>query len=199
MTYNNYPGIYFGLRLIKQGTVMGKICGWLGGHQDNQLTVIDNMLAAAMGYADSPSFHCYSDQSALGIHNASTSPSLYESEELCTVIEGNPEWRDPTLAKLDEQKGAAHALADGFRRYGRQVLEHLFGEFGLCILKPNEDYALLAIDRIGIRPLAYTINNQVLVFGSQIGSILVHPSVTGKIDPRAYSISSKPSASKPMP
>ncbi len=163
---------------------MGKICGWLGRHQYNQPAVIENMLDAAIGYTDSPSFHCFSDQSAISVQNASTSPSLYESEELCAVIEGNPEWSDPSLAKLDEQKGAAHALAEGFRLYGKQVLEHLFGEFGLCILKPNEDYALLAIDRIGIRPLAYTINNQVLVFGSQIGSILAHPSVAGKIDPQ---------------
>ncbi len=163
---------------------MGIICGWLGGHQKNQSVTVSNMLAAATGYANSPSFHCFSDQSALSIREAHTSPSIYQSKDICTVIEGNHHWRNSTLAKLDREKGTSHALAEGFRRYGRQVLEQLYGEFGLCILKPDENYALLAIDRIGIRPLAYTIANQMLVFGSQIGSILAHPSITGSIDPQ---------------
>ncbi len=163
---------------------MGIICGWLGGSQQNKPVIADNMLDTATGYANYPSFHCFSDRSALGIRDTGTSQSLYESNELCIVIEGNPHWRDPNLAKLDSEYGSAHALAEGFRRYGRNVLERLYGEFGLCILKPDENYALLAIDRIGIRPLAYTFTTQELVFGSQIVSILVHPSVTSVIDPQ---------------
>ncbi len=163
---------------------MGIMCGWLGGHQDNQPLVVGEMLAAAAGYTNSPSATCFTGQSALGIRETNASPSIYQSNNLCTIIEGNPNWHNSTLAKIDRENGTSHALAEGFKRYGRRVLEQLYGEFGLCILKPDENYALLAIDRIGTRPLAYTINNQELVFGSQIGSILAHPSVTGRIDPQ---------------
>ena len=114
----------------------------------------------------------------------SHSPALYHSEDICAVIEGHPRWEDPFLAQLAKEENSSHALAEGFRRYGLKVLEKLHGDFALCIMKPAEDYVLLAIDRVGIRPLAYTLSNGSLVFASQISSILTHPSVTAEIDPQ---------------
>ena len=66
----------------------------------------------------------------------------------------------------------------------QKFLKSLHGDFALCIMKPAEAYVLLAIDRVGIRPLAYTLSNGSLIFASQIGSILSHPSVTAEIDPQ---------------
>ena len=51
-------------------------------------------------------------------------------------------------------------------------------------MKPAEGYVLLAIDRIGIRPLAYALSNESIVFGSQISSIRSHPSVSAEVAPQ---------------
>ena len=45
----------------------------------------------------------------------------------------------------------------------------------------------MARDRLGIRPLHYTLRNGRLIFGSEIKSILVHPDVPRRLDPVALS------------
>ncbi|HDZ77879.1 MAG TPA: asparagine synthase [Gammaproteobacteria bacterium] len=160
------------------------ICGWLGKNSESQAALIKKMLAAATGYADAPPIGYYSEHGVIGICNGQPSPELYSSEEICAVIEGHPRWEDPFLAQLAKEENSSHAVAEGFRRYGLKVLDKLHGDFALCIMKPAEGYVLLAIDRVGIHPLAYTLTNGVLVFGSQISSILLHPSVTAAIDPQ---------------
>ena len=163
---------------------MGMICGWLGKNSESQSASIDKMLAAATGYTAANPIGYTSDCGAIGICSLQPSPALYTSEEICAVIEGHPGWEDPFLAQLAKEENPSHALAEGFRRHGLKVLEMLHGDFALCIMKPAEAYVLLAIDRVGVRPLAYTQSNGSLVFASQIGSILSHPSVTAEIDPQ---------------
>ena len=163
---------------------MGIICGWLGKNSESQPTSIDKMFAAATGCTDASPVRYTTDLGAICIYDGQHSPPLYRSEDICTVIEGHPEFKDPFLAQLAKEENSSHALAEGFRRHGLKVLDKLHGDFALCIMKPAEGYALLAIDRVGIRPLAYTLSNGSLVFASQIGSILSHPSVTAEIDPQ---------------
>ena len=163
---------------------MGIICGWLGKNSVSQPASIDKMFAAATCYSCSSPVGYTTDLGAVCIYDGQSSPSLYCSEDIYAVIEGHPGWEDPFLAQLAREDNSAHALAEGFRRHGLKVLDKLHGDFALCIMKPAEGYALLAIDRVGIRPLAYTLSNGSLVFASQIGSILSHPYITGEIDPQ---------------
>ncbi len=161
---------------------MGVICGWLGEYPGDQPAIIDNMLSAATGCAEiEPSYNVVK-RAAAGVCDTHTSHSVYLSDKLCVAIEGHPYWTDANLTQLERSRGISYTIAEGFKQHGYKILERLYGDFALCILKPDDDYALLATDRVGIRPLAYTVNNGILLFGSHIASILSHPAVTTKID-----------------
>lgn len=118
-------------------------------------------------------------------HGLRSAPSIYQSAQLLAVVEGLPQWQDPELSALAKSRGDAEALAAGFLRYGRAVLDKITGPFACGLIEPDRQYALLAIDRIGIRPLAFYYQNGLLVFGSQLDQIVAHPGITATIDPQA--------------
>lgn len=139
------------------------------------------MLNRASGWSEKPSAIHTGDEGALAIRGNSTNQKLHHSDDVWAVIEGNPSWQDTQLGDIARNKGASHALAEGFRRHGKEVLQKIHGEFSLCVMQPANRYAMLAIDRIGIRPLAYTRTENHLVFGSQVTSLLVHPAVQSTV------------------
>ncbi len=163
---------------------MGLICGWLSNNNVNHQALIDQMLSAATGNYNSSPHVCTFGNGAMGIRGTTADSSIYYSEEIYAAIEGNPTWGDNFLSELAREKGSAYALAEGFRQNGLKVLDRLHGEFAICVIKPAENYAFLAVDRIGIRPLAYTTKGETFVFASQIDSIRSHPSITAEIDPQ---------------
>jgi len=118
-------------------------------------------------------------------HGVNVAPVVYQSSQLLVILEGTPQWQDFELADIAKNHGAAQALATGFLRYGRSVLDKIHGPFAFCLPEPDRRYALLAIDRVGIRPLAYYSRDGLLVFGSQLDQIIAHPGVKAALDPQA--------------
>lgn len=70
-----------------------------------------------------------------------------------------------------------------FEDLGPKCLERLNGQFAFAIWDTVHRRLFLARDRLGVRPLYYTIVNDLLIFGSEIKSILAHPAVPAEIDP----------------
>ncbi len=164
---------------------MGIICGWLGESLSDPSISIDTLLTAATGSDPNHTSSYSAGHVAVSVCHPNSSLIPFVSDELCAAIEGYPVWDDPTLARLGKEHHPSFALAEGFRLFGPKVLEKLHGEFALCILKPADNYALLAIDRVGIRPLAYSVVKGSLIFASQISSIVAHPAISPVIDPQA--------------
>lgn len=69
-----------------------------------------------------------------------------------------------------------------YERDGTSFLDQLNGMYGLAIWDADERRLLLARDRIGIKPLYYYQDDEKLVFGSEIKSILAYPGVTAELD-----------------
>ncbi len=109
-------------------------------------------------------------------------PSVYQSSSLLVIIEGDPYWSDDELKNIANKGDSSRALAVGFIKYGRLVLNKIHGPFSFCIMEPEQHYALLANDRQGIRPLAYYYQHGLLVFGSKLDNIISHPCVNKVID-----------------
>lgn len=70
-----------------------------------------------------------------------------------------------------------------YEEYGPDCLQHLNGQFAIAIWDSKARTLFLARDRVGIRPLFYTITNGALIFGSEIKAILADPRVQAEIDP----------------
>jgi asparagine synthase (glutamine-hydrolysing) len=72
-----------------------------------------------------------------------------------------------------------------YEDYGPDCLKYLNGQFALAIWDVNRRRLFLARDRLGIRPLFYTIHQGQLIFGSEIKTILAYPGVQAEIDPES--------------
>ena len=59
-----------------------------------------------------------------------------------------------------------------YELYGIDCLEFFNGMFAIAIYDKRESKLFLIRDRLGIKPMFYTINNKTLIFGSEIKSIL---------------------------
>jgi asparagine synthase (glutamine-hydrolysing) len=66
----------------------------------------------------------------------------------------------------------------GYQEWGEEILQKMLGMWGLAIWDNDKKELFCARDRIGIKPLYYTIQNGRFAFGSEIKSILQHPSIS---------------------
>ena len=69
-----------------------------------------------------------------------------------------------------------------YEEYGHDCLRFLNGQFAIAIWDVRERSLFLARDRMGIRPLFYTVKNGRLIFGSEIKAILAYPGVRAELD-----------------
>ena len=72
-----------------------------------------------------------------------------------------------------------------YEEEGPDCLSKLNGQFGLAIWDARKKELFLARDRLGIRPLYYTITNETLIFASEIKAIFMNENVRREIDPVA--------------
>ena len=69
-----------------------------------------------------------------------------------------------------------------YEEHGTDCVKHLRGMFAFAIWDSRNQRLFLARDRVGQKPLVYTIVNNSLIFGSEIKCILQDPSVRREVD-----------------
>ena len=74
-------------------------------------------------------------------------------------------------------------LLHAYEEYGPQCLDRLNGQFAFAVWNERDKSLFLARDRLGVRPLFYTLNQGDLVFGSEIKVILADRRVRAELDP----------------
>lgn len=89
---------------------------------------------------------------------------IYNHEALRTDLKN----RGHTFSTRTDTEVIVHL----YEEYGEDCVLHLRGMFGFAIHDMKKRKLFIARDRIGIKPLFYHFNGQVLVFGSEIKSIL---------------------------
>ena len=78
-------------------------------------------------------------------------------------------------------------LLYAYIKWGVDFLKHIEGMFSIAIYDKIENKIILVRDRFGIKPLFYSFNENHLIFGSEIKSILNSGLIDKKIDPFAIS------------
>lgn len=104
--------------------------------------------------------------------------------DLIVVYEGGLYWAESTPAEI-RTSTLTEGLALAYRKLGPALLEHLRGTYAIAILQPELRRALLATDRMGIRPLAYGITGDGLVFASSALAVTRFPGINGALSPQA--------------
>ncbi len=72
-----------------------------------------------------------------------------------------------------------------FKKYGPDCLSHFNGMFAVCILNHSTHEVFLARDRMGIKPLYYSISDNALIFSSQLKGILSSGLIKKTLNKRA--------------
>jgi asparagine synthase (glutamine-hydrolysing) len=70
-----------------------------------------------------------------------------------------------------------------YEELGERCVERLRGMFGFAIWDERNQQLLLARDRVGIKPLYYSLTSRFLSFGSEIKAIIADPEVPREIEP----------------
>jgi asparagine synthase (glutamine-hydrolysing) len=78
------------------------------------------------------------------------------------------------------------AIVHAYEEHGAGCVEHLRGMFGFAIWDERDRTLFLARDRVGKKPLYYTVTPRgTLVFGSELKSLLEHTEVSRELDVEA--------------
>ncbi|MEK6288261.1 MAG: asparagine synthase (glutamine-hydrolyzing) [Acidobacteriota bacterium] len=78
-------------------------------------------------------------------------------------------------------------IVHAYEEYGDDVPKHLRGMFAFALWDANQQKLLLARDRVGKKPLLYSIIGRELVFASEFQAILRHPDVSRDVSEAAIS------------
>ena len=99
---------------------------------------------------------------------------LYNTEEVRSLLikEGH------SFAGHSDTEVVLHAYA----QWGRGCLERLNGIFAFGVWETGAKRLFLARDRIGVKPLFYTLHQGGLLFASEMKTILSYPSVQAQLD-----------------
>ena len=99
------------------------------------------------------------------------------------------ELRDDLVARghTFQTQTDTEAIVHLYEEYGEACVERLRGMFGFAIWDRRERKLFLARDRVGKKPLHYSLAGDTLVFGSEIKSLLQHPDVARDVNIEAIS------------
>ena len=70
-----------------------------------------------------------------------------------------------------------------YEESGEECVRHLNGQWAFAIWDSRRERLFLSRDRLGVRPLFYTVAGRAFVFGSEMKSIFALPQVSREIDP----------------
>lgn len=154
---------------------MHKLLGWLGPiHQRADNNVLISMEQRLGCGFNSPATH---GSSALNVSNCD---STVQDGGMLAAIAGKIRFSGTFSTNISP---AQHLLAL-WQQLGPQALQHIHGTFSLAIIDTQANTALLAIDRMGVERLCFSLITGGIVFGSSCDAVLAHPAVTRSIDPQ---------------
>lgn len=122
--------------------------------------------------------------------NTGTQPMCNEDGTVWIAFNGEiynfPELRDELVAKGHKFKSSTdtEVIVHLYEELGAESVARLQGMFAFAIWDKRSQLLLLARDRVGIKPLYYVNTGRALLFGSEIKSLLVDPSVGRRISAR---------------
>lgn len=118
---------------------------------------------------------------------------LFNEDHSVVVVYNGEIYNFPTL--IDELAAAGHVfrtrcdtevIVHAWEEWGERCVHRFRGMFAFALWDRNRKTLFLARDRLGIKPLHYAVlPDQRLLFGSEIKSLLVNPTLSREIDPCA--------------
>jgi len=100
---------------------------------------------------------------------------IYNFRELRTFLAGK--------GHVFKTRSDTEVIVHLYEELGPQCVDRLRGMFAFALWDHNAKTLLLARDRVGIKPLYYSLTEKAIVFGSEIKAILADPTVRRDLAP----------------
>jgi len=163
---------------------MDGIFGWLGEHGAHQDLIRHMGEAAGLPPDNARDSHSTPAFGMAGVSRFGKA-GIHSVDGLAIALHGRPRFDDADLAATAREHSPAAALAQGWRRFGEQLLPRIRGNFAFAVLAPDSGQAFLALDRIGNERLCYAKRGRQFVFGSSAQAVAAHPAIGRSIDMQA--------------
>ena len=118
---------------------------------------------------------------------------LYNEDETVVVVYNGEIYNFQELAQ--ELQAAGHTfrtrcdtevIVHAWEQWGAACVERFRGMFAFAIWDRNKNTLFMARDRLGIKPLYYSLlTDGNLIFASELMALMIHPLLDQSIDPRA--------------
>ncbi|HZN65641.1 MAG TPA: asparagine synthase (glutamine-hydrolyzing) [Tepidisphaeraceae bacterium] len=76
-------------------------------------------------------------------------------------------------------------IVHAYEERGPACVEDFNGDFAFALFDRRNDRLMLARDRMGVRPVYYTVQDGALLFASEVKALLAYPGVKAELDPVA--------------
>ncbi len=104
---------------------------------------------------------------------------LYNTNELRKELE--------SLGHLFTSHSDTEVLLVSYIEWKEKCVDHLNGIFAFGVWDEEEQNLFLARDRLGVKPLFYTLQNNALLYASEIKALLAHPDIKAEVDEEGLS------------
>jgi asparagine synthase (glutamine-hydrolysing) len=166
-------------------------------NQNNIDSILHSMVACLVHRGPDDRGYYIKDKIAMGQSRLSiidieggNQPVYNEDRSVVVVNNGEifnyPELREDLIKKGHKfyTKSDTEVIVHLYEEYGTGLFNHLNGQFAIALWNNKRKKLILARDRVGICPLFFTfLDDQTVVFGSEVKSIFRHPGVSRSIDP----------------
>ncbi|MBW8904379.1 MAG: asparagine synthase (glutamine-hydrolyzing) [Betaproteobacteria bacterium] len=80
-------------------------------------------------------------------------------------------------------KSDTETILNAYAEFGPQCVQSFNGDFAYALWDRANQRLVMARDRMGVRPLYYTVHEGVLVFASEVKSLFLYPGLKPELDP----------------
>lgn len=99
---------------------------------------------------------------------------LYNTEEIRLLLK--------KLGHKFEGYSDTEVVLHAYVQWGEKCVDHFNGIFAFAVWEEKQKRLFLARDRIGVKPLFYTLHDSGIVFASEIKTILQYPTIYPELD-----------------
>ena len=163
---------------------MSGLLGWIDRVADVDAAETLGSMAQAAHVETALNIGAASSPTALAAWQTHDPVSVHSAGSIIASIVGQARWEIPELQRQAEQTGFAASIIEAYRTYGLSFLERLHGPFALALVDTRVQLAMLAIDRMGIQPLAFAKTRKGIVFASDARAVAAHPDVDNALSPQ---------------
>src|SRR3990170_3798005 len=134
-------------------------------------------------YLDGPVGLAHRRLSIIDLSDAAAQPMANEDDNVLLIYNGEiynfPELRTEleSAGHVFRSRTDSEVLIHGYEEWGDEVVARANGMFAFALWDRRRQRLILARDRYGVKPLYWYASGGVLIFASEIKSILEHPSV----------------------